>query len=123
MTILGLGMAALVAASLKPHSIVQRLCTNSVLRFFGRYSYGLYVYHYSVDSSLTSPVRRALEAHGAPKFLAILGGATVVCGVSVALAVLSYHLYEVHFLKLKRFIPNPRRVRTQDLDSVPVHQG
>jgi peptidoglycan/LPS O-acetylase OafA/YrhL len=123
MTILGVGMAALVAASLKPRSIVQRLCTNSVLRFFGRYSYGLYVYHYSVDSALTSPVRRVLEAHGAPKLLAILGGAVVVCGISVVLAVLSYHLYEVHFLKLKRFIPNPRRVKTQDLDSVPVHQG
>jgi peptidoglycan/LPS O-acetylase OafA/YrhL len=123
MTILGLGMAALVAASLKPHSIVQRFCTNPVLRFFGRYSYGLYVYHYSVDNSLTFSVRRVLEAHGAPKPLAILGGAMVVCGISVVLAVLSYHLYEVHFLKLKRFIPNPRRVKTQDLDSVPVHQG
>ena len=123
MTILGLGMAALVAASLKPSSVVQKLCTNSVLRFFGRYSYGLYVYHYTVDSSLTRPTREFLLAHGAPKSVAILGGAAVVCGISILIAVLSYHLYEVQFLKLKRFVPNARRVKTQDLESVPVHQG
>lgn len=123
MTILGLGMAALVAASLKQGSIMQAVCNNSVLRFFGRYSYGLYVYHYSVDSALTWRARRILEQHGAPKLVAILGGALIVCGVSVAIAVLSYHLYEVHFLKLKRFIPNPRRVKTRDIASVPVHQG
>lgn len=123
MTILGLGMAAFVAASLKPASAVQKVCSNSVLRFFGRYSYGLYVYHYSVDASLTFPVREFLLRHGAPKLLAILGGAIAVCGLSVVIAVLSYHLYEVHFLKLKRFAPNPRRVKTQDLESVPAHQG
>ena len=123
MTVLAVGMAALVAASLNPASVVQRLCTNSVLRFFGRYSYGIYVYHYSVDSSLTFPVRHFLEAHGVPKPLAILGGAVVVCGISVAISVLSYRLYEVHFLKLKRFAPNRRRVRTEDVESVPVHHA
>jgi peptidoglycan/LPS O-acetylase OafA/YrhL len=123
MTILGLAMAAFVAASLKPLSIAQKLCTNSVLRFFGRYSYGLYVYHYTVDSSLTSPAREVLMAHGMPKPIAILGAAALVCGISVLIAVLSYHLYEVHFLKLKRLAPNPRRVKTQDLESVPVHQS
>jgi peptidoglycan/LPS O-acetylase OafA/YrhL len=76
-----------------------------------------------VDSSLTSPAREFLMAHGMPKPIAILGAAALVCGISVLIAVLSYHLYEVHFLKLKRLAPNPRRVKTQDLESVPVHQS
>jgi peptidoglycan/LPS O-acetylase OafA/YrhL len=92
---------------------------NSVIRFFGRYSYGLYVFHYSVDSSLSLPLRAFLYTHGVPKPLAILGGAVVVLAISLVIAVLSYHLYEVHFLKLKRFVPNPRRVRTEDLANVP----
>jgi peptidoglycan/LPS O-acetylase OafA/YrhL len=123
MTVLAVGMAGLVAASIKPASILQRLCTASVLRFFGRYSYGIYVYHYSVDSSLTLPVRHFLEGHDVPKPLAIVGGAVVVCGISVAIAVLSYRLYEIHFLRLKRFTPNPRHVKTEDLESVAVHRG
>ena len=121
MTVLAVGMAALVAASLKPHSITQKICSNSVLRFFGRYSYGLYVYHYSVDMSLTMPIRQFLEGHGIPKFVAILSAAAAVGGISVVIAVLSYHYFEAYFLKLKRYIPNPRHVRTKDLDPVAVH--
>lgn len=121
MTILSIGMAALVAASVKPLSVTQKLCMNPVLRFFGRYSYGLYVFHYSVDNSLSLPLRESLRARGAPNPVAILGAAIAVLGISVAMSVLSYHLYEVHFLKLKRFVPNPRRVKTEDLETIPVH--
>ena len=41
MTILSLGMTGLVAASLRVGSVAQIVCRSSVLRFFGRYSYGL----------------------------------------------------------------------------------
>lgn len=123
MTVLALGMTALVAASLKPGSFIQKFCSIPVLRFFGRYSYGLYVYHYSVDSALTSPIRSFAESHGAPKLIAILIGACVVAGISVALAYVSYHYYEAYFLRLKRFIPNPRRVRTEDLGRVAAHHA
>ena len=120
MTVLAVGTTALVAASLKPNSVTQKICSNSVLRFFGRYSYGLYVYHYSVDASLTMPIRQLVEGHGGPKFVAILSAAVLVGGISVVISVLSYHYFEAYFLKLKRYIPNPRHVRTEDLDSVAV---
>ena len=121
MTILGLGMTGLVAASLKIGSRTQRCCSNAVLRFFGRYSYGLYVSHYTLDSSLTWPLRRFLEAHGAPKPVGILSAAVIVGGISVVLSYLSYHYYEAYFLKLKRYIPNRRHVRTEDVGKTPAH--
>lgn len=115
MTILALGATGLVAASLRAGSVTQAACSSSFLRFFGRYSYGLYVYHYSVDAWLTMPIRMALEARGAGKALAILMAAGVVGTVSLILAVLSYQLYEKHFLRLKRYIPNPKKIATEEL--------
>lgn len=123
MTVLALGMAALVAASLKRGSITQTLCENPILRFFGRYSYGLYVYHYSLDVALTPPIRRALENRGVPHAIAVLCGALIVGSLSVAIAVLSYKLYEVRFLQLKRFIPNRRHRKRGSEITVPVPLG
>lgn len=118
MTVLALGMTGLVAASLRVGSVAHAFCSSSLLRFFGRYSYGLYVYHYSVDAALTMPMRVALEGRGLPKPLAILAAATVVGTISVAMAVLSYELYEKHFLRLKRYIPNRKNVVTGELEPV-----
>jgi len=106
MTVIALGMTGLIAASLRVGSMAQAICSSGLLRFFGRYSYGLYVYHYSVDCTLTLPIRMALEGRGLPKVIAILLSAAVVGAISVVLAYFSYHLYEKHFLYLKRYIPN-----------------
>jgi len=110
MTVIALGMTGLIAASLRVGSVAQAICSSSLLRFFGRYSYGLYVYHYSVDCTLTTPIRMALEGRGLSKVLAILLSAAVVGTISVILAYLSYHLYEKHFLRLKRYIPNLKKI-------------
>ncbi len=110
MTVISLGATGLVAASLRAGSITQAICSNSVLRFFGRYSYGLYVYHYSIAATLTMPARAALEAHGVSRAAAILGVGAMVGAISVVAAVLSYHLFEQRFLRLKRYIPNRRKI-------------
>jgi len=118
LTVVALGATGLIAASLQAGSLAQTICSNGLLRFFGRYSYGLYVYHYSVDRTLTLPMRTALEGHGLPKGLAILVVAAVVGAISVVLAVLSYHLYEKHFLRLKRYFPYRKKIETEELHPV-----
>jgi peptidoglycan/LPS O-acetylase OafA/YrhL len=115
MTILALGMSGLVAASLRAGSLAQIVCSTALLRFFGRYSYGLYVYHYSVDRTLTLPIRTVLEGRGFSKAVAILMAAMVVGTISVLLSVLSYHAYEKHFLRLKRYFPYRTRIVTEEL--------
>jgi len=79
--------------------------------FFGKYSYGLYVYHGVVAYSLQE--QRVLDA-----LAARIGSSLVAMGVlallgtalSVLVAVLSYELFEKHFLRLKtRFTADERR--------------
>jgi peptidoglycan/LPS O-acetylase OafA/YrhL len=73
-----------------------------VLRFFGRYSYGLYVMHGSFIAVLVTwlpPPRPFGPAHewANDGFVA-----AILVGYSLALAIPSYHLIEMPFLKLKR---------------------
>jgi peptidoglycan/LPS O-acetylase OafA/YrhL len=79
------------------------------LRFLGRYSYGLYVWHYPVHVGLL----RALRGSGqGAAVLAARGGylayAAAGAAASLLLALASYHLFEVRFLALKdRLAPRP----------------
>jgi peptidoglycan/LPS O-acetylase OafA/YrhL len=112
-TLIGLGCGSLIAMALRPHSATQRLFSTPLLRFFGRYSYGLYVFHYSIEGALSRPLRVFLGSHLRSKGLAVLGDALVVGGLSVLAALLSYHLFEVQFLRLKRFFGYSRAASAQ----------
>jgi peptidoglycan/LPS O-acetylase OafA/YrhL len=102
-TLVGLACATLIAMALRPRSATQRLFASPLLRFFGRYSYGLYVFHYSIEGAVSHPLRRFLTDHLHSRALAVLGDGLVVGTLSVAAALLSYHLFEIRFLRLKRF--------------------
>jgi peptidoglycan/LPS O-acetylase OafA/YrhL len=111
-TVIGISCAALIAMALRPASTTQRIFQNSTLRFFGKYSYGLYVFHYSLDAALTGPIRRFVDAHQHSKAVGVLVGACVVLAASIIVALLSYHFFESPFLKLKRFFAYNRNTGT-----------
>ncbi len=73
------------------------------LRWLGKYSYGLYVFHvmivYAFASHHTIDYFQGLVGSHT---LALLVQAVIGTLLSLLVAVLSYHLYEVHFLRLKR---------------------
>jgi peptidoglycan/LPS O-acetylase OafA/YrhL len=81
----------------------HRALCHPVLQSVGKYSYGMYVIH--------KPLHDLFSA----KILAVLGVVTAghigmarlhvlaVTLISYAVAWVSYHLYEVHFLRLKRY--------------------
>lgn len=102
-SIVGIGAAALIAMTLRPRSLTQMLFKNRVLRFFGKYSYGLYVYHYSIDQALTVPLRHVIDNHFHSKALGVLLTAMVVFVLSILIALLSFHFFESRFLRLKRY--------------------
>jgi peptidoglycan/LPS O-acetylase OafA/YrhL len=114
----GIAATALIAMALKRNSRTQNLFTNSGLRFFGKYSYGLYVYHYSMSGFLTPPLRTWLDGHLHSKTVAVIVGAIVVGVASTFLAMLSYHLYEVHFLKLKKYFSYNQGGKLQNTSTV-----
>ena len=96
---------ALVLVSLQPRpSLLARALRGRALRFLGKYSYGLYVYHGLLTWYF-------IEFHAEARFDALIGNhalaiaAKAACGVAISLAVAmaSYELFEKPFLSLKRF--------------------
>jgi peptidoglycan/LPS O-acetylase OafA/YrhL len=102
-SLIGIGSASLIAMSLRSNSVAHRAFSLPALRFFGRYSYGLYIVHYSVQGLFGASLYPFFYKHLHVKFLSDLLSAGVILGISTLLAVLSYHLLEIHFLKLKRY--------------------
>jgi peptidoglycan/LPS O-acetylase OafA/YrhL len=96
--------ACFVALALIPGTPANRLGTIPALRFFGRYSYGLYVWH-----DLPSPICVRWQAwftHNIhPLILAQTVYAMSMLALFTVVAIFSYHLLEARFLKLKSRFP------------------
>jgi len=98
-----LGCLLLWAVIAPKQSACARFFGSRCMVFLGTYSYGLYVYHHFVSYYLGThrtdlQLAALLGSHSAAVMLqAIVGSA-----VSLAVAYLSYHLFERRFLLLKR---------------------
>jgi peptidoglycan/LPS O-acetylase OafA/YrhL len=92
-----LAFAGFVSACVAP-TMLARAMGNPVLRFFGRYSYGLYVFHYPLHPVFEKLV--PLQSFHS-RWLGTLVFTLVGLGVSTVVAVLSFHLFEERFLSLK----------------------
>ena len=80
------------------------LFENSILRWFGKYSYGLYVWHPIVNSLLFyAGLKELLGIDNKYEHSAFL---VLGFSLSVAVALLSYHLLEMPFLRLKKYFPS-----------------
>jgi peptidoglycan/LPS O-acetylase OafA/YrhL len=111
-SLIGIACSALVAIVLQPGA-TQTLFRNRILRFFGKYSYGIYVFHYSIAGLLQVPMRSFLDTHLHSKVLSVITEAVTAGVLSVLVALLSYHLYEIQFLRLKRFFAYNRTARPE----------
>lgn len=84
---------------------------NPILRTLGKYSYALYLFNLPLravvrDEGLTPEKVPAVLGSHLPGQILFYAVATAL---SFAAAYLSWHLYEKHFLRLKRFFPKPRQ--------------
>ncbi len=108
---LGYGAVVVMAASGPADSWMIRFFRLSALRMLGRYSYALYLFHV--------PVRRFIRDEYFPvaSFPTWLGSPLpgqllfylVATAPALALAWISWHLYERQWLALARYFPYPRR--------------
>jgi peptidoglycan/LPS O-acetylase OafA/YrhL len=100
----------ILALALVPGTLANRIGSTSILRFFGRYSYGLYVWH-----DLPSPICVTwlgwFSRNIHPRILGQMAYGMTMLGLFTAIAVVSYHVLELPFLRLKsrlKYIePNP----------------
>lgn len=101
---------------------LTRCLTSRSLTFFGKYSYGIYVLHLLL---LRGPVQRLLSlhplrsliAHGDVSRAVVMLAIGLLC--SAAAGWLSWHLFEKHFVKLKRHFEYrlpPRKPAMRDVD-------
>lgn len=82
--------------------LIRGFFESRAMTFFGKYSYGLYVFHFlygyfMIQYDTVEVVAATVGSHT----LAIFVQAILATGLSVVLALLSYHTFEKHFLKLK----------------------
>jgi len=99
-------LLALFAPAASP---VARVLRGSFLGTLGKYSYGLYVYHhffsyYFVTHGTEFALARVLGSHT----VAVLAQAAAGMAASLAVAWLSYELFERPFLDLKRHWPSSK---------------
>jgi peptidoglycan/LPS O-acetylase OafA/YrhL len=97
------GVLALTVSAART-GVVGRFWSSPVLTFFGKYSYGLYVFHYALRP-LCGRLFPAdeLSALLGSRLLGVMVHAALAVALSMAVAWLSWHLFEKHFLKLKRY--------------------
>ncbi len=91
----------------------RRLLESRALTLFGKYSYGLYVLHGLLwpvfDRAGLSVESLAARLHS--YLLAVVAHASIAAAVSMGAAILSWHLYESRFLRLKRYFNYSRDER------------
>jgi len=102
------GLAAssvgLIAVCLRRGGAMERGFSVPAMRWLGRYSYGIYVLHMILRQLLLQPTKAMLLGHGmASKGAVVIVSGFLMIGLTLGAAWVSYHLYEVRFLRLKRF--------------------
>jgi peptidoglycan/LPS O-acetylase OafA/YrhL len=104
--IMVIGGSALVIAISSEASRFSRWLRSGFLRFFGRYSYAIYIVHTAVLAGLNHyrPFANLSKIGGYALPVQTVWALAYV-GLSTGIAMLSWHLVEKHFLRLKRFFP------------------
>ncbi|MBY0547045.1 MAG: acyltransferase [Candidatus Obscuribacterales bacterium] len=97
------GMMLLFALSTPPSNLIQKVLGSSFLRTFGKYSYGLYVFHPAVAGPLESfcsvtTLQNLFHSDVVGSFVWMLGAILI----SFSLALLSWNFIETPFLKMKK---------------------
>jgi peptidoglycan/LPS O-acetylase OafA/YrhL len=91
-----------------PDTLLGRFANSAIPRFFGKYSYGMYVFQNLLIPILApwfSPVglAQSFDSNFVGRLAYLLG----MSAATTTVALLSWHLYEKHFLKLKVYFEAP----------------
>jgi peptidoglycan/LPS O-acetylase OafA/YrhL len=111
-TLLALTFACLLLTCLPNASWTGRFLANPFLRFCGRYSYGLYLIQQAPGNYDLLYLRPLFTSHIHSLVLAAILYFLTVLALATALAVLTFHLIEQPFLKLKKRFPDRPRPQT-----------
>jgi peptidoglycan/LPS O-acetylase OafA/YrhL len=83
------------------NGLLHTILSFSFLKFLGKYSYGLYVFHWPVYALLFSRLHSVMPIQNL-RFNQLVS-AFICTAAAILISVVSYHVFEVRFLRLKRF--------------------
>ena len=93
---------AVYEAVMKDNRFINFFLTNPVLRFLGKYSYGFYIFHWPVYVIFYPYVETIVRNNmGLAGFNLQVVVSLIVTIMGFAVSLISYHLYEKYWLKLK----------------------
>lgn len=106
LTIWGYTLLALISGALiilitnEPNkSIIRLIFGNKVMRFFGKYSYAMYMFHMPILIILMDIIWKTGRQNGWMWFLYII----ISFSLTIMFSLLSWNLLEKHMLKLKKY--------------------
>lgn len=107
---------SIISLALLPSTWTNHVGSYAPLRFLGRYSYGLYLWH-QLPATLFFRFTARCEAMIPIPFVGGTLGFLLLLAISVAFAMASYHVIELPFLRLKRYFSysdekSPRAMQT-----------
>lgn len=95
---IAMGFGALLMMSVATSARMKSLMSRSALRSLGKYSYATYVFQ--------APVQHVMAGAGVgPERIGYAGFLVAGVAITLGLAFASWHLWEVHFLRLRRYGP------------------
>ena len=114
----------LVVAVLRPPRLISAVLESKPLAFFGRYSYGMYVIHVPLLIVLgSSGVTGArFESFIGNSLLALIAYTITLLAATVICALLTWHLFEKRFLRLKRHFMVDSTARKERAVQIAVAQ-
>jgi peptidoglycan/LPS O-acetylase OafA/YrhL len=114
------GAVLVLALTSARHSTIVRASESKILRFFGKYSYGMYIFHHPMLFFKVGiiPLTIVPMVYGSqlPRQLVYI---VIATAVSVALGIASWHLVEKPFLNLNKLFPYLRSRGEADSRRLP----
>ena len=104
-----LASVAIIAMALQAGSIVDTVMRAGWLRFLGRYSYGIYVYHVIVAEIVSQAIAPHIHSSGLYRVVFVV----LAASLSILISVLSFNYFEKPFLSMKRFFNYDRSAAPQ----------